>query len=111
MKLRPHDFLVTAVVLLMTPLPVRADSKADAEALFEQGKTLGEKGQWNDACPKFEASLKAEAAIGTQYYLADCYERVDDSRPHGQTSRRRPRRRNRPVRPRRQRTATSAQTR
>jgi hypothetical protein len=74
MKMRWHSFL-TAVVLL-APLPLRADSKADAEALFEQGKALGEKGQWNEACPKFEASLKAEAAIGTQYYLADCYERV-----------------------------------
>lgn len=53
-----------------------ADSKAAAEALFEEGVALGEKGQWSEACKKLEASETLDVAVGTLLHLADCYERV-----------------------------------
>lgn len=53
-----------------------AADKAAAQALFEQGRQLLEAGNAAQACPKFEASQKLDAGIGTQLYLADCYERV-----------------------------------
>jgi hypothetical protein len=48
--------------------------KATAESLFQQGKALVEKKNFVDACPKFEESLRVDPSLGTQYYLADCYE-------------------------------------
>lgn len=52
------------------------DAKAAAEALFEEGVALGEKGQWQEACKKLEASQTLDVAVGTLLRLADCYERV-----------------------------------
>jgi serine/threonine-protein kinase len=49
---------------------------AAAEALFEEGVALSEKGQWPDACKKFEASQTLDVAVGTLLRLADCYERI-----------------------------------
>lgn len=50
--------------------------KAAAQALFEEGKQLLDAGNAARACPKFEASQKLDAGVGTQLNLADCYERV-----------------------------------
>jgi serine/threonine-protein kinase len=52
------------------------DAGAAAEALFEEGVALSDKGQWPDACRKFEASQSLDVAVGTLLRLADCYERV-----------------------------------
>lgn len=52
-----------------------AGDKAAAEALFNHGRELVDAGQFAEACPKFEASLKLDEALGTQLHLADCYER------------------------------------
>ena len=49
---------------------------AAAEALFEEGVALSDKGQWPDACKKFEASQTLDVAVGTLLRLADCYERI-----------------------------------
>ncbi|NUP08751.1 MAG: hypothetical protein HOW73_22105 [Polyangiaceae bacterium] len=59
------------------PLSARAQSKdpAAAEALFQQGKEALDRGDYDTACPKLEASLKAEAAPGTLFFLADCEEK------------------------------------
>ena len=47
-----------------------------AEVLFEQGKKLMEAGRSGEACPLFEQSERLEPAPGTQFHLADCYERT-----------------------------------
>lgn len=47
-----------------------------AEQLYEQGKSLAAAGNYASACPLFEESQRLEPAIGTQFNLADCYERV-----------------------------------
>ena len=53
----------------------RAESPA-AEALFEAGVSLSERGMWSQACAKFEASEELDVAVGTLLRLADCYERT-----------------------------------
>lgn len=95
MTLRSRGFVACALGLLVsvtatTATDVRAQSKASgehaprsvsdpkagAEALFEEGVALSDKGQWPDACKKFEASQSLDVAVGTLLRLADCYERI-----------------------------------
>jgi hypothetical protein len=53
-----------------------ADDEAAAQALFDQAKKAMAAQQYADACPKFEASLRMQEALGTLLNLADCYERA-----------------------------------
>jgi hypothetical protein len=71
--------LVVVLLLLVAGVRVAAaqsDAKALAEQLFQQGKDLSAKGDWAAACPKFEASLRYDPALGTRLNLATCYEKV-----------------------------------
>lgn len=60
--------------------PARAqapsDASAAAEVLFTDAKALMAQGEFDDACPKFEASLKLDPALGTRVNLGDCYEAI-----------------------------------
>lgn len=47
--------------------------RALAEALFQEGKRLGEEGRVAEACAKFEESERLEAAPGTLIHLGACY--------------------------------------
>jgi hypothetical protein len=49
---------------------------ARAEALYNEALALTDAGRHADACPKYEASQKLDPALGTQFNLADCYERI-----------------------------------
>lgn len=53
-----------------------AQAQAAGRALFNEGVALFNKGDFEAACPKFEASLKQFPGIGTRGKLAECYERV-----------------------------------
>lgn len=48
-----------------------------AEQLFNQARDLAKANQWAEACPKFEASLRYDPALGTRLNLATCYEHID----------------------------------
>jgi hypothetical protein len=50
------------------------DSKAEAQALFDEGRNLVEHRQFQEACPKFAESQRLDPGIGTELWLADCYE-------------------------------------
>lgn len=50
-----------------------AQQKAAARALFDEGRALLKAGKINDACGKFEESLKLAPLLGTRLNLADCY--------------------------------------
>src|SRR5262249_50676254 len=52
-----------------------SDIKAAANALFDEGKRLLEAGDVEQACPKFEASLRLVDRLGVRLNLADCHER------------------------------------
>jgi hypothetical protein len=70
---------VVAGVALALATPVHAqssDSVAAAEQLFEQARTLFDRGDFVAACPRFEASLKLDPALGTLLNLATCYEKL-----------------------------------
>lgn len=53
-----------------------AEDKAAAEASFEEGRKLVAAGNFQEACPKFEASQHLDPAPGTELNLADCYEKL-----------------------------------
>lgn len=53
-----------------------AESKAAAEALFDEGKKAMSAGDYASACQKFEQSDALDPAIGTELNLASCYEKA-----------------------------------
>jgi hypothetical protein len=56
--------------------PARADNDAAAaQALFDEAKALTAAGKYEEACPKFLASLKLDQKPGAAINLADCYEK------------------------------------
>jgi hypothetical protein len=71
-------FLLTGLMLL-TPSLAFAQGKGDqasATALFYEARNLMQKGNFRDACPKLEESLRLDYGIGTEFNLSDCYEHV-----------------------------------
>jgi hypothetical protein len=61
--------------LLARPAAAQTDSAA-ARALFAEGRDLMKAERYEDACPKFEESLRLDQGIGTQFNLAHCWEKV-----------------------------------
>ncbi|HEX3760049.1 MAG TPA: hypothetical protein VHW23_15140 [Kofleriaceae bacterium] len=65
--------------LWLCPLPAAAqntsDTKAAANALFDQGKRLIAAGDVDGACAKFEASMQLLDQLGVRLNVADCHER------------------------------------
>jgi serine/threonine-protein kinase len=56
-----------------------AGDEAAATVLFNDAKRLIAAGKFAEACPKFEESQRLDPGIGTQFNLADCYERIGRS--------------------------------
>jgi len=72
-------FVPGALVLaLAAPALAQSSSsnQAAAEALFDEGRRLAAAGRHAEACPKLEASLKLDPALGTLLNLADCNEKI-----------------------------------
>jgi hypothetical protein len=69
--------LALFVAVFALASPARGDDTITAaERLFQEARVLVEHGDYAAACPKLEASQKLEPAVGTQFNLADCYERI-----------------------------------
>ncbi|HEY8927477.1 MAG TPA: hypothetical protein VIU64_24010 [Polyangia bacterium] len=71
--------LLASLAVVVAPLGAAAaepgpDPVAMAEALFQQGKQLLERGDAHAACPKLAESLRLERATGTLLALAMCHE-------------------------------------
>ena len=50
--------------------------EAGARVLFAEGRKLADDRRYAEACPKFEASLRLDPGIGTNFNLADCFEHL-----------------------------------
>jgi hypothetical protein len=80
---RPRLFTGIVLLALATSVtsvtPARgqdAQTQAMGRTLFNEGVALFNKGDFESACPKLEASLKAYPGIGTRGKLAECYEKL-----------------------------------
>lgn len=74
-------FLGSMLLGLLALTPQRVDaqstgSQAAAEALFREGRRLMEEGNYDEACPKFEASNRLDVAVGTLLNLGVCWEQA-----------------------------------
>jgi hypothetical protein len=73
---------IVCAALALTLMPLSAahaqssdlEKRAAAQALFEDGRRLTGEGKHAQACPKFAESNKLDPAIGTLFYLAECFE-------------------------------------
>jgi hypothetical protein len=53
-----------------------SDNVLKARALFADARKLVQDGNYQQACGKFEESLRFNVGIGTQFNLADCWEHI-----------------------------------
>ncbi|MCE9571991.1 MAG: hypothetical protein K8W52_02425, partial [Deltaproteobacteria bacterium] len=74
--MRKHGSWVCVVAVLGATRAVRADDKALAETMFQEGRKLLATGKLAEACARFEASYKAEPAMGTLLNLGECHEKL-----------------------------------
>jgi hypothetical protein len=69
---------IAFAALVCLPVHARADGNSvAAEALFNEGRTMLEKGRVEEACDRFARSEQLEAAVGTLLNLGECYERLN----------------------------------
>lgn len=71
--------LLLALAAATASMPARAQdaqTQAMGRALFNEGVALYNAGNYGEACPKLEASLRAYPGIGTRGKLAECYEKL-----------------------------------
>src|SRR4051812_48166576 len=68
-------FALLAIAQLLASMPARAEDPI-AESLFQEARTLMERGQFKDACPRLEASHRLEPKSGTMTMLASCNEQI-----------------------------------
>ncbi len=64
---------------VLSASPALAGSPADvatADALFRDGMALFRAKQYAKACPKLAESQRLDPAFGTQFHLAECYEKL-----------------------------------
>jgi serine/threonine-protein kinase len=80
--MRAHRSTIAALLagggLCVATSPTFAEEgdKAAAVALYKDARALAASGDHARACPKLEESLRLEASMTTEYWLADCYEHV-----------------------------------
>jgi hypothetical protein len=62
-------------LVVAVPTPARAADDPAARSLFEAGLKLLDEGKADEACPKFEESLRLQPSVGAQLNLARCHEK------------------------------------
>ncbi|MBW2522784.1 MAG: hypothetical protein JRI23_01350 [Deltaproteobacteria bacterium] len=67
--------LLLALGVALIAVGAHAADKVSAEALFQEGKELMDAGNFEEACPKFQASYEADPAIGALLNLALCHQK------------------------------------
>ncbi|CAN5665767.1 hypothetical protein BH09MYX1_BH09MYX1_16910 [soil metagenome] len=67
-------FAITLCLALATA-PAFAQTKTEADRLFDEGTALMNDGKFAEACPKIAESVKLDPGVGGMLWLADCFER------------------------------------
>ena len=67
-------FVAVVIGAITTNHRAQADDKAAAAAAFTRAKELAKQGNFVEACPLFEVSLRADWQLGALLNLADCHE-------------------------------------
>lgn len=60
--------------MLVGPARAQAATPTEADKLFEEGRTLLNKGKIDEACEKFAGSIRIEPSVGALVNLARCHE-------------------------------------
>jgi tetratricopeptide (TPR) repeat protein len=68
------DLSSLALLLFAATALGEETSDSNAHALFKEGRELAASGRYGEAADKFEASLKRDRGIGTEFNLADSWE-------------------------------------
>lgn len=68
-------WLLCAALCASTAAAAQGRDPVAAEALFKQGRTASETGDYKTACAKFYESNRLDPAIGTVFNIADCEEK------------------------------------
>lgn len=68
--------MTAAPAVALAQQPPSEGDKAVAQALFDAARKLTAEKKWAEACPKLAESERLDPSIGTEYYLADCYEQM-----------------------------------
>jgi hypothetical protein len=71
-----HASLLGSVLWASAPSAHAQSDSAAARALFAEGRSLMDSERYEQACPKFEESLRLDHGMGTQFNLAHCWEKV-----------------------------------
>jgi len=65
-----------ALVAAGRPAAAQGTSEKAAQKAFEDGMKLLDQGKTAEACPKLEESQRLDPAMGTQFRLAECWEKL-----------------------------------
>lgn len=65
-----------ALVAAGRPALAQSTSEKAAQQAFDEGMKLLDQGKTADACPKLEESQRLDPAMGTQFRLAECWEKL-----------------------------------
>jgi hypothetical protein len=68
--------LLAVAALTLAPAAARAQDKAAARELFDEGRALVQAGNYALACPKLEAASALYRGAGVLLNLGDCYEKA-----------------------------------
>ena len=68
--------VITAWVVVSSSADAQTRDPAAARTLFNEARALMSQKKFDQACPKFEDSMRLDNGIGTRFNLADCWERI-----------------------------------
>jgi len=67
--------LLVVMIAVTAATPAVAQQQSEADKLFDEASALMKQNKYAEACPKFEQSNRLDPEIGGMLWLADCYER------------------------------------